>query len=399
MTDLGYEWLLDAVLTHKVLKGRLPTIIEMAEKQAATWRVAQDLRVRELRQAVKTGKLMKVVFSLKTSGSVFKALMVKHKTASAFLRPYVHGLHRWQQWMVGARCVELPDAAPGPWRPAHMLRGLLTMHSCPRAGRRHASAGLPHGGSGLLSTLPSGRGTLFFVPPDRLLATRHMNLSSFVPPSLIPGEHLVLLEQGFAVVRKTLTRARACVALTPTNERWSEMRVACHHPLCSCQYWRSLLGCSADTSEPCRGYTGAIFLSLLPPRQLWPGASLRRPHSLSLLRDARASHARTGDCTDLGPQMWAVQDIPDSSRFILLYGVCDTFPHTTGVQANFDKVILGLISAACLLPMGWFLFDCFSLSNEPLVSQQFLQKRGLTKCAALRGPALCARKRGFLARH
>lgn len=77
--------------------------------------------------------------------------------------------------------------------------------------------------------------------------------------------------------------------------------------------------------------------------------------------------------------MWTVQDIPDSYRPLLQNNVCSRFPHVGGVQGGVDKFLLGLISAACLLPLGWLLLDCFSLSNEPLVSQQFLQLTGLTR--------------------
>lgn len=99
MSDLASEWLIDAVVKNKVLKGRLPKIISLAEKQTAIWQLAQDQRVRSLRQAVKDNPVMRSVFSLKRSGAILKSLWVEHNTVSAFMRPYVYGLRRWQQWM------------------------------------------------------------------------------------------------------------------------------------------------------------------------------------------------------------------------------------------------------------------------------------------------------------
>lgn len=113
MTDLAYEWLLDAVLAHPVLKGRLPSILELAARQAMTWDMAHNSRVSGLREAIKGDAIMKGIFTLKAGGTVLHAFWTQHKTASTFMRPFVNGLRRWQQWMVRAPpCRENAHRAP-----------------------------------------------------------------------------------------------------------------------------------------------------------------------------------------------------------------------------------------------------------------------------------------------
>lgn len=108
----------------------------------------------------------------------------------------------------------------------------------------------------------------------------------------------------------------------------------------SCAIWRGYLGCSADNTEPCRGYTGAghsplvaaldshspVVPALMSPRHLGPDFHFP-PRTLFV-------YCPAGDCTDLGPQLWTVQGISPQAQDALRSNSCDAFPRSKGLQAR-----------------------------------------------------------------